>query len=151
MILLVSALVVLRVNAQNRSKDAQTLLNFKEIFGTGFGDIGYLASWNESDDNPCAWVGVTCTSSSTVSELDFSGWWSEKGLLGYYFSQRNHLSSLSDLSRLDLSHNSFFDFFVENLTGLTHLDISANQLGEFPRSLWNLTKLQWLDLSSNLI
>jgi hypothetical protein len=62
-------LALAQEDGQNRSDEVQTLLAFKQQVESGG---AYLVSWKETDQNACAWAGVTCTANFTVSELDLS-------------------------------------------------------------------------------
>lgn len=107
----------------------------------------YWSSWMNTDENPCAWVGVSCTANFTVQELDFAGWrlgWSNLSLGGLFV--------LKDLRLLDLSQNylNFVPDDIGNLTGLTFLDLSNNGLNEIPSSISACRSLRYLYLEDNV-
>jgi hypothetical protein len=62
-VLLMVVLVMAPVSAQHRSGEVGTLLSVSEIFYPFGSGVEYWNSWNGSDENPCAWAGVTCTKS----------------------------------------------------------------------------------------
>lgn len=132
----------------NRSEEVSTLLNFRNANTAVLATLynGYWITWKESDDNPCAWIGVTCTPNFTVEELNFSGW-------GLSFRSMEALYSLRDLRHLDLSSNSlsYLPDDIGNFTGLTWLDLSRNGFAHMPFSISACTNLRFLGLGQNQI
>ncbi|XP_020597145.1 receptor protein kinase-like protein ZAR1 [Phalaenopsis equestris] len=104
-----------------------------------------LDSWVDSDDDPCAWRGVSCQSGriTAVSMANSS-------LEGYLPSE---LSLLSSLETLALPHNRFFGQIpsaIGNIRSLVSLDLSNNDFsGPVPSEIAGLESLVSLDLSSN--
>ncbi|KAF6143039.1 hypothetical protein GIB67_041107, partial [Kingdonia uniflora] len=132
-----------------------------------------LVSWNEDNDSPCNWGGVTCNSmNNRVSELVLDGF-ELSGRIG------RGLLRLEYLHRLSLSRNNFtgtinpnipstlqslrvIDFSENNLSGsipdeffrqcgrLRAVSFANNKLsGEIPRSLGKCSSLAAVNFSSN--
>lgn len=131
------------------SPDGLTLLAFKSAVS---GDpSASLAGWDEADEDPCRWPGVSCTnvrgfSYPRVVALTVSG----KNLSGYIPSE---LGSLVFLRRLNLNGNYLSGAIppqLSNASSLHSLFLYSNNLsGPLPSSLCNLPRLQNLDLSRN--
>ncbi|KAK9059476.1 hypothetical protein SSX86_020178 [Deinandra increscens subsp. villosa] len=80
-----------------------------------------LNHWNQSS-NPCSWPEITCTS-ATITGIN--------------------------LANKDI-HGTAVPPFICDLKNITHLDLKFNYItGEFPTTLYNCAKLQYLDLSQN--
>ncbi|CAA7400492.1 unnamed protein product [Spirodela intermedia] len=131
------------------SPDGLTLLAFKSAVS---GDpSASLAGWDEADEDPCRWPGVSCTnvrgfSYPRVVALTVSG----KNLSGYIPSE---LGSLVFLRRLNL-HGNYLSGAIppqlSNASSLHSLFLYSNNLsGPLPPSLCDLPRLQNLDLSRN--
>ncbi|XP_057954862.1 tyrosine-sulfated glycopeptide receptor 1-like isoform X2 [Malania oleifera] len=108
-----------------------------------------LLNW-PSNANCCLWEGIACDPNGWVTHI----WLPSRGLSG---SIPPSLTNLTQLSHLNLSHNSFAgplpDDFFSSLNHLKILDLSFNKLhGELPSlvtSNGSPISLQILDLSSN--
>ncbi|CAM6109301.1 unnamed protein product [Calypogeia fissa] len=154
-LVLISIILLERVDAQNRNEEVYTLLRFKQDNLLVWDAAGYWSDWKETDPNACSWSGVTCTKNYTVGGLDLSSWaslWPEGGDAGRkVIVKLSQLSNLTDLSSLDLSYNNIYAVELGNLTTLTSLDLSNNLLEDFPGRAFNLTSLIYLDLSFNSI
>ncbi|KAL5554036.1 hypothetical protein UlMin_041437 [Ulmus minor] len=111
---------------------------------------------NSSFSNCCKWVGITCSSSSSLGLKDGD----DKGrvvklelpnrrLMG---KLSETLGSLDQLRTLNLSHNFLKDLLPENLFNLSNLevlDLSSNDFsGPFPGSV-RLPSIQYIDISEN--
>ncbi|KAG6488896.1 hypothetical protein ZIOFF_050151 [Zingiber officinale] len=134
--------------------------------------LSKLASWNEDEDDPCAWTGVKCSPrGNRVIELSLSGF-SLSGRIGRGLLQLaalqtldlsgNNLSGslypgllqLASLRVVDLSGNNLSgmiaDEFFEQCRSLRSLSLANNALsGEIPRSIGSCSTLAALNLSSN--
>ncbi|KAG6477377.1 receptor-like protein kinase HSL1 [Zingiber officinale] len=106
-----------------------------------------FSSWNADDDAPCAWNGVGCSSSGSVTSVNLTGF----SLTGPFPST---LCRLPHLASLDLSAN----YINGTLAGpafagcdaLSVVNLSLNNLvGPLPDALAALPNLTSLDLSSN--
>ncbi|KAD6119007.1 hypothetical protein E3N88_10278 [Mikania micrantha] len=142
-------------------QDRLALLRFKRAL---VDDYGLLNSWKNTNTNTttardcCRWRGVGCNNATgQVITLDLSGTWSEEleQILGFTGEIDSSLLSLSALTYLDLSGNSFTRIpnFIGSLKHLQHLKLSNIELTspEFPDQLRNLSSLQTLDLSATQV
>ncbi|WZZ73803.1 hypothetical protein YC2023_085173 [Brassica napus] len=100
------------------------------------------------NDDCCSWTGITCNKSDNnrVTKLELGN----KKLSGKL--SESSLQNLDQITVLNLSRNFIRDSIplsIFNLTALQTLDLSSNDLtGEIPNTV-NLPSLQSLDLSSN--
>ncbi|MQM09736.1 hypothetical protein Taro_042612 [Colocasia esculenta] len=133
------------------SPDGLTLLAFKSSVSAD--PSSTLAEWDEEDDDPCRWPGVSCANVSgypypRVVALSVA----DKNLSGYIPSE---LGTLVFLRRLNLHGNLLSGPIppqLSNATSLHSLFLYANNLsGPVPPSLCNLPRLQNLDLSRNAL
>ncbi|KAL5728995.1 hypothetical protein ACHQM5_002009 [Ranunculus cassubicifolius] len=106
------------VNSQSINQEQTILLNIKQQWNYPTA----LDSWLPSTGPHCNWIGITCNTDNSITELN--------------------LINLNITEQIPPS--------ICELKNLTHIDLSYNYLpGEFPTSLYNCTKLQYLDLSQN--
>ncbi|KAG8366658.1 hypothetical protein BUALT_Bualt17G0102500 [Buddleja alternifolia] len=107
---------------------------------------GSLNNWNNSDENPCSWNGITCKSQKVVSIAI-----PKKKLYGLVSSS---LGSLSELRHVNLRSNKLYGSLpleLFNVLGLQSLVLYGNSFnGVLPFEVGNLVYLQTLDLSHNL-
>ncbi|KAM3707011.1 hypothetical protein ACJW31_03G192600 [Castanea mollissima] len=143
-------------------KEAEALLNWKASLDNQ--NESLLSSW--VGDRPCVnWVGITCDDLELgVTRLNLSGF----GLKGSLYNL--NFSSFPNLHTLCLLQNSLYGTIpdsIGDLSKLTHLDFSLNNLsgllkhlwtlqllnnsltGPIPTTIGNLTKLTTLHLSYN--
>ncbi|XP_021727100.1 receptor protein kinase-like protein ZAR1 [Chenopodium quinoa] len=108
---------------------------------------GSMSNWNQSDENPCSWNGITCKNLKVVSVSI-----PKKKLLGYLPSS---IGSLSELRHVNLRSNRFYGPLPLNLfqvKGLQSLVLFGNFLyGSLPSEIGKLNYLQNLDLSQNFL
>lgn len=130
----------------------------------------YPLDWDDTDGKPvCHFTGVTCNNQGEVINLDLSGW----SLSGKFPS--DICSYLPQLHVLNLGHTKF-KFPTDSILNCSHLeelnmnhmfltgtlpdfsplkslrilDLSYNLFtGEFPMSVFNLTKLEVLNFNEN--
>ncbi|KAI3696447.1 hypothetical protein L1987_79463 [Smallanthus sonchifolius] len=130
------------------TSDGLSLLSVKSAVDGG---ATVLSDWNDNDDTPCHWTGVTCANISGVSDpcvvgLALAG----RNLRGYIPSE---LGNLMYLRRLILHDNNFHGTIPDqifNATSLHSIFLSGNNLsGELPSSICNPPRLQNIDLSHN--
>uniref|UniRef100_A0A803QA49 Leucine-rich repeat-containing N-terminal plant-type domain-containing protein n=1 Tax=Cannabis sativa TaxID=3483 RepID=A0A803QA49_CANSA len=132
-------------------KEKQALLNFK----TALDDPGKnLSSWtnnpnnNSNNQNCCNWRGITCDSQTNhIIKIDFSSVY-EININGV-INGSSSLVELESLEYLDFSGQKFTQIpkFLGALKNLIHLVLPLS--GVIPYELGNLTKLEYLALSSS--
>ncbi|KAL8241676.1 hypothetical protein R6Q59_011978 [Mikania micrantha] len=130
------------------TSDGLSLLSIKSAIDDG---ATLLTDWNETDDTPCRWTGVTCANLSGISDQQVVGIaLAGKNLRGYIPSE---LGKLTYLRRLNLHDNNFYGSIpgqIFNATSLRSIFISGNNLsGDLPSSICNPPRLQNIDLSHN--
>ncbi|KAM3285049.1 receptor-like protein kinase HSL1 [Capsicum chacoense] len=114
----------------------------------GFDDPdNVLSNWNEQDDTPCNWFGVSCDQlTMSVTSLDLSN----ANVAGPFPSL---LCRLKKLRYISLYNNEVNTTLPEDFSGcevLEHLDLAQNFLvGTLPASVAELPNLKYLDLSGN--
>eukprot|EP00258_Populus_trichocarpa_P018033 XP_006380687.2 probable LRR receptor-like serine/threonine-protein kinase At4g37250 [Populus trichocarpa] len=148
--ILALGLLLLGVQSFGLSTDGVLLLSFK--YSILSDPLSVLQSWNNRDQTPCSWNGVTCGSSGTdntysrVTGLSLSNC----QLLG---SIPANLGVIQHLQNLDLSNNSLngsLPFSLLNATQLRFLDLSSNMIsGYLPETIGRLQNLELLNLSDN--
>eukprot|EP00250_Pteridium_aquilinum_P014442 c21990_g1_i3 orf=39-1901(+) len=143
------------------------------VFKAGLQDsLGVLNSWKLSDEDPCHWRGVRCSSKKRVISLNlpFSRLWGPiSPVVGKLEELRRlslhdnslygalpiELSNCSKLRALYLQSNFLSGLIPHELgylSNLVILDISGNALsGTIPPSLSDLKRLTYLNLSMNFL
>lgn len=129
--------------------DGLALLAFKSAVSND--PQSSLATWNETDSDPCHWPGVSCANVTGFPYPRVVGLAvAQKNITGYIPSE---LGSLLFLRRLNLHGNNLNGTVpsdLANASSLHSLFLYGNSLtGPFPSSLCNLPRLQNLDLSFN--
>ncbi|RZC50885.1 hypothetical protein C5167_019311 [Papaver somniferum] len=106
-----------------------------------------LANWNERDDTPCLWKGISCNSvTRSVNSVDLSS----ANLAGSFPIHLCRLKNLSFLSLYDNAINSSLPVDISTCQNLQHLDLGQNFfVGPIPSALADIPTLQHLDLSGN--
>ncbi|KAH6802082.1 Leucine-rich repeat protein kinase family protein [Perilla frutescens var. frutescens] len=106
---------------------------------------GSLNNWNNSDDTPCSWNGITCKQQRVVTVSI-----PNKKLSGFLSPS---LGSLSELRHLNLRSNSLYGRLPSQLfklKGLQILVLHGNSFsGTLPFEVGNLEYLRNLDFSHN--
>ncbi|KAM2677862.1 hypothetical protein EV1_004356 [Malus domestica] len=147
LLFLVLASSYLSVTAKSCIEEERgALLSFKQHLTD---PSGRLSSWVGHDC--CQWEGISCDNrTGHVTKIDLRSTFEGSWLTGNVTSS---LLTLKHLSYLDLSYNNFQGIHIVcQLPTLTYLNFSsASSWGEseFPKSIFNLTNLQTLDLSGN--
>ncbi|KAH7537676.1 hypothetical protein FEM48_Zijuj03G0118100 [Ziziphus jujuba var. spinosa] len=133
---------------------------------------GKLSSWNEDEDSPCGWAGLTCNPrSGKVTELNLEGF-SLSGRIGKGLLQLQSLRKLSlaknnltgsispsiarvdSLRVIDLSENnlsgSIPEDFFRQCGSLRVISLAKNKFsGKIPDSLSSCSSLAAINFSSN--
>ncbi|KAL9664225.1 hypothetical protein QQ045_019624 [Rhodiola kirilowii] len=129
------------------SPDGLSLLSLKSAVDNS----SAFSDWDEDDDTPCKWTGVSCMNVTgspdpRVVGLSLAG----KNLRGYIPSE---LGTLVYLRRINLHDNKFYGPIpvqLFNATSLHSIFLYGNNLsGPFPPSICSIPRLQNLDLSYN--
>ncbi|XP_059670553.1 receptor-like protein kinase HSL1 [Cornus florida] len=114
----------------------------------GFDDPdGVLSNWNDRDDSPCHWYGVTCDSATgSVNSVDLSN----ANIAGPFPSLLCRLRSLTFISLYNNSINSTLPSDLSTCQNLEHLNLAQNLLtGTLPDAIADLPNLKHLDLTGN--
>lgn len=139
--------------------DKSVLLRFKETVSDP-GSI--LASWVNESEEYCSWFGVSCDSTSRVMALNISGSGSDKGSSKI---SRNRFTC-ADIGKFPLYGFGIrrvcagklgtlvgnLPSVIVGLTELRVLSLPFNSFsGEIPVGIWEMEKLEVLDLEGNLM
>ncbi|KAL5717649.1 hypothetical protein ACHQM5_010629 [Ranunculus cassubicifolius] len=133
------------------SPDGLSLLALKSAIDASSEASSVFLDWNEDDNNPCNWSGISCMNITgfpdpRVVGIAISG----KNLKGYIPSE---LGTLVYLRRLNLHGNNFYGSIPAQLFNASSLHsiflYNNNFSGSLPSSLCDLPRLQNLDLSEN--
>ncbi|KAL7584653.1 hypothetical protein Lser_V15G42795 [Lactuca serriola] len=108
-----------------------------------------LVLWNQSVSDCCTWAGVNCSIGGQVIGLDLSSETISGGI-----NDSSALFHLKNLEMLNLAQNNFNFTTIPSgfgsLTSLRNLNLSYSWFsGQIPGELSQLTKLEFLDLSSS--
>ncbi|KAL3337394.1 hypothetical protein AABB24_029844, partial [Solanum stoloniferum] len=100
------------------TSDGLSLLSLKSAMDDGGGGTVF-SGWNENDDTPCTWTGISCANISGSSEPRVVGiTLSCKNLRGYLPSE---LGTLLYLRRLNLHGNNIYGSIPDPLFNATSL------------------------------
>lgn len=142
--------ILFTFHAAGLTVDGVALIAFRNsLIGDPYNSFG---DWNESQDTPCSWSGVSCANVPLnlvprVVGLSIIG----KRLSG---SMSSALGALDQLRRLSLQGNSLNGTLpagLFNATSLHTILLGGNRItGSLPPEIRRLRSLQTLDISSNL-
>ncbi|KAL4597008.1 hypothetical protein ACB092_12G204800 [Castanea dentata] len=106
-----------------------------------------LSSWNDRDDTPCNWTGISCNNSTRrVDSVVLSN----MGLEGPFPTLLCRLPSLSSLALDNNYINGSLPVNISTCQNLKFLNLSLNDLvGPIPATLSQIPNLRTLDLSIN--
>ncbi|GJP56326.1 hypothetical protein CLOM_g15388 [Closterium sp. NIES-68] len=128
-----------------RPSQEDALLALKSAY-SGFAGS---TSWAKGAD--CSkWAGVTCGPVGNVLRLSLNSSGIKTPVAGIHSS----LSGLSHLQTLNLANNALLGPLTTTLSKLTrlqHLDLSSNLFNKNPNYIWGLTQLTYLDISKTLV
>nr|XP_043609645.1 receptor-like protein kinase HSL1 [Erigeron canadensis] len=123
-------------------------LDLLQVKSTWTDPTGILSSWNNNDQTPCNWTGITCHQTIlTVISINLSSA-SLSGPFDTTFICR--LPSLTTISLHDNNLNSTIPISISKCQNLTYLDLSLNYIhGVLPSTLTTIPNLVYLDLQEN--
>ncbi|CAN6545272.1 unnamed protein product [Malus baccata var. baccata] len=158
MLLLLSALPLIKTTSTSPGKQAESLIKWKDdLSSSSSSPPSLLNSWSLTNlSSLCNWTAIACTKTKTVSEIDLSGMQITGTLALFDFSL------FPNLTHFDLSGNYFrgpIPSAIGNLSSLTTLDFSKNSLnssyngfsGPIPDSIGLISGFQYIDLSNNFL
>ncbi|XP_062114180.1 receptor protein kinase-like protein ZAR1 [Humulus lupulus] len=127
------------------NSEGYALLSFKQAITQD--PEGSLSNWNSSDENPCAWNGVTCKELRVVS-LSIP----KKKLAGFLPSALGSISGLRHLNLRNNKLNGSLPVELFDAQGLQSLVLYGNSLsGSVSNEVGKLKYLQTLDFSQNFL
>eukprot|EP00253_Pinus_taeda_P019072 PITA_19072 len=126
---------------------SQEVLLLQEL-KRGFDDpSGAFKNWNENDNSPCNWTGITCAAGEKFVEgLDLSN----TNIAGPFPIVVCRIRGLKNLSLKNNSVNGSIPADLGRCSKLQYLDLSQNLIvGRLPEFISELSRLKYLDLSGN--
>ncbi|KAL6498233.1 hypothetical protein OROGR_028630 [Orobanche gracilis] len=132
--------------------DGELLLSFR--YSILNDPLGVLESWNNNDETPCSWNGVTCgTPGSSDAYLRVMGLsLPNYGLLGSIPATLGMIEHLRNLNLSNNSINGLFPSSIFNASELQILDLSSNLIsGGLPELVGKMKNIQLLNLSDNAL
>ncbi|CAN6714947.1 unnamed protein product [Malus baccata var. baccata] len=159
-LLLLSALPLIKTTSISPGKQAESLIKWNDHLSPSSWPLSPLNSWSLTNLNSlCNWTAIVCTKTGTVSKIDLSGM-NMYGTLDHF-----DFSLFPNLTHFDLSGNHFrgpIPSAIGNLSRLTTLDLRGNFFlddteylkgnqfsGPIPDSIGLISGLQHIDLSWN--
>ncbi|KAH7441556.1 hypothetical protein KP509_03G043500 [Ceratopteris richardii] len=141
--LLFALILILLTPAAGLSTEGWALLNFRSNIEDD--PTGALSHWSVDDNNPCNWLGVSCTFGN-VTSLNLSG----LSLRGKLSAQLDQLINLQELLLRGNALTGCIPYQLGRLSKLKVLDLANNQFsGELPEDIGNLSSLSRLYLENN--
>ncbi|KAK1314024.1 hypothetical protein QJS10_CPA06g01954 [Acorus calamus] len=144
--------------------------------------VGYnstaLEDWVIGGGDCCNWTGVTCGNSSYQHNIiSISLNYVREGFISEeWYPNGSHFGQFTELDQLDLAFNSIagwvdpqgfmilqnlksllladnhikrVDPWISNITSLQAIDLSSNMIEEFPSGFWGMQNLEYLHLGDN--
>lgn len=106
----------------------------------------FLNQWAPPNSSHCSWLGINCGPDNSVTKLDFGG-------LNITKTVPPFICDLKNLTFIDFQLNYFGGEFPKSLydcSKLQHLDLNQNNfVGLIPNDIDRLADLQFLNLGSN--
>ncbi|XP_048435754.1 probable leucine-rich repeat receptor-like protein kinase At1g35710 [Pyrus x bretschneideri] len=172
MLLLLSALPLIKTTSISPRKQAESLVKWKDDWSSSSSPPSLLNSWSLTNLNSlCNWTAISCSKTRTVSKIDLSNMQIFGTLSLFDFSSFPNLThfnlngndfhgpipytigSLCRLTSLDLGNNFFYYQIpseIDQVTELQYLNLRNNRLsGTIPYQLSNLQKVRYMDLGLN--
>ncbi|XP_014510544.1 probable LRR receptor-like serine/threonine-protein kinase At4g37250 [Vigna radiata var. radiata] len=152
--LIISLLLLLAVHHSSAlTRDGVLLLSFK--YAVLNDPLYVLANWNYTDQTPCSWNGVSCSTLPATNGTEYRVTSLSLPNSQLFGSIPSDLGSIEHLQVLDLSNNSLNGSLPSSLSQasqLRFLNLSNNLItGEVPQSIPQLQNLQCLNLSDNAL
>ncbi|KAL1823682.1 hypothetical protein DCAR_0311673 [Daucus carota subsp. sativus] len=127
------------------NQEGLSLLSWSSSFNTS-PSATFFSSWDPTDQNPCKWNFISCSSNGLVSDIIITS-------IDLSTNFPTQFLSFKNLTSLVLSNGNLTGEIpqsIGNLSSLVVLDLSFNALtGNIPHEIGSLSELQQLLLNSN--
>ncbi|XP_068318660.1 MDIS1-interacting receptor like kinase 2-like [Pyrus communis] len=146
LLLLLSALPLIKTTSISPRKQAESLVRWKDDFSSYPSSL--LNSWSLTNLNSlCNWTAISCSKTRTISKIDLSNMQIDGTLSLFDFL------SFPNLTHFNLNGNYFdgpIPSEIDQVTELQYLNLRNNSLsGTIPYQLSNLQKVRYMDLGLN--
>ncbi|KAB2622943.1 LRR receptor-like serine/threonine-protein kinase [Pyrus ussuriensis x Pyrus communis] len=148
MLLLLSALPLIKPTSISPRKQAESLVKWKDDWSSSSSPPSLLNSWSLTNLNSlCNWTAISCSKTRTISKIDLSNMQIDGTLSLFDFP------SFPNLTHFNLNGNYFHGPIpseIDQVTELQYLNLRNNSLsGTIPYQLSNLQKVRYMDLGLN--